>query len=124
MEMKKVMWMLKKDLIVLWRHKPRLISIILFPILMITLFGYGMGGTLENIPVVIVEQSSGPVTDQTVDAMRNMSLYDIKDILKDPEIARDMVDAGEVKAAIILPPNYDNLTSSEPTVVMYLDSSD
>lgn len=124
MEMKKVMWMLKKDLIVLWRHKPRLISIILFPILMITLFGYGMGGTLENIPVVIVEQSSGPVTDQTLDAMRNMSLYDIKDILKDPEIARDMVDAGEVKAAIILPPNYDNLTSSEPTVVMYLDSSD
>ena len=124
MEMKKVMWMLKKDLIVLWRHKPRLISIILFPILMITLFGYGMGGTLENIPVVIVEQSSGPVTDQTVDAMRNMSLYDIKDILKDPEIARDMVDTGEVKAAIILPPNYDNLTSSEPTVVMYLDSSD
>jgi ABC-2 type transport system permease protein len=124
MEMKKVMWMLKKDLIVLWRHKPRLISIILFPILMITLFGYGMGGTLENIPVVIVEQSSGPVTDQTVDAMRNMSLYDIKDILKDPEIAREMVDTGEVKAAIILPPNYDNLTSSEPTVVMYLDSSD
>ncbi|MCQ8905056.1 MAG: ABC transporter permease [Methanothermobacter sp.] len=124
MEMKKVMWMLKKDLIVLWRHKPRLMSIILFPILMITLFGYGMGGTLENIPVVIVEQSSGPVTDQTVDAMRNMSLYDIKDILKDPEIAREMVDTGEVKAAIILPPNYDNLTSSEPTVVMYLDSSD
>ncbi|WP_321211370.1 ABC transporter permease [Methanothermobacter sp. DP] len=123
MEMKKVMWMLKKDLIVLWRHKPRLISIILFPILMITLFGYGMGGTLENIPVVIVEQSSGPLTDQTVAAMRNMSLYDIKDIMKDPETARDMVDAGEVKAAIILPPNYDNLTD-EPTVVMYLDSSD
>ncbi|MGB9837250.1 ABC transporter permease [Methanothermobacter sp.] len=123
MEMKKVMWMLKKDLIVLWRHKPRLISIILFPILMITLFGYGMGGTLENIPVVIVEQSSGPLTDQTVAAMRNMSLYDIKDIMKDPETARDMVDAGEVKAAIILPPNYDNLTE-EPTVVMYLDSSD
>ncbi|MDI9617884.1 ABC transporter permease [Methanothermobacter sp.] len=123
MEMKKIMWMLKKDLIVLWRHKPRLISIILFPILMITLFGYGMGGTLENIPVVIVEQSSGPLTDQTVAEMRNMSLYDIKDIMKDPETARDMVDAGEVKAAIILPPNYDNLTD-EPTVVMYLDSSD
>ena len=123
MEMKKVMWMLKKDLIVLGRHKPRLISLILFPILMITLFGYGLGGTLENIPVVIVEQSSGPLTDQTVAAMKNMNLYDIKDILKDPDTARDMVDTGQVKAAIILPPNYDSM-SEEPTVVMYLDSSD
>ncbi len=65
-ETKKIMWMFKKDLLVLWRHKPRLISILLFPIIMITLFGYGMGGTLENIPVVVVEQSHGQVTDATL----------------------------------------------------------
>jgi ABC-2 type transport system permease protein len=55
-ETKKIWWMLKKDLIVLWRHKPRLMSIIIFPILMIALFGYGMGGTIENVPVVIVNR--------------------------------------------------------------------
>ena len=55
-ETKKIMWMIKKDLLVLWRHKPRLFSIFLFPIIMITLFGYGMGGELENIPVVVVER--------------------------------------------------------------------
>ena len=40
-ETKKMKWMFKKDMMVLWRHKPRLISLILFPIIMITLFGYG-----------------------------------------------------------------------------------
>lgn len=119
------MWMLKKDLMVLWRHKPRLISIMLFPIIMITLFGYGMGGTLENIPVVVVDQSNGPVTDQTLTAIKNMSIYDIKGIISDPEKGKEMVETGQVKAAIILPSNYDNLTTNQAqSVIMYVDSSD
>lgn len=125
METKKVIWMLKKDLIVLWRHKPRLLSLILFPIIMITLFGYGMGGTLENIPIVVVDQSHGSLTNQTLTEIKNMSLYDVKGIISDPDKGKEMVDSGQVKAAIILPSNYDNLTSNQAqTVVLYIDSSD
>jgi len=125
METKKVMWMIKKDLLELWRHKPRLISIILFPIIAIVFFGYGMGGSLENIPIAIVEQSHGPVTDQTVDAIKNMSLYDVKEVTSDPDQGKEMVNSGKVKAAIILPPDYDNLESKQaPTVILYVDSSD
>ncbi len=125
METKKIMWMLKKDLIVLWRHKPRLFSIFLFPILMIALFGYGMGGSIENIPVVVVKQTDGPVTDATLNAIKGMSLYNVKDITNDPQRGREMVESGLVKAAILLPSDYENLTSSNPkSVVIYVDSSD
>jgi len=125
METKKIMWMIKKDLLELWRHKPRLIAMLLFPIIAIVFFGYGMGGSLENIPIVIVEQSHGPVTDQTVTAIKNMSLYDVKEVTSDPDQAKEMVESGAVKAAIILPPDYDNLESRQaPTVILYVDSSD
>jgi ABC-2 type transport system permease protein len=124
-ETKKIMWMFKKDLLVLWRHPPRLISILLFPIIMITLFGYGMGGTLENIPVVVVEQSHGQVTDATLTAIKDMSLYDVKGIITDPDKGKQMVQSGQVKAAIILPSNYDNLNDTQPkSVVVDVDSSD
>ncbi|MCZ3365770.1 MULTISPECIES: ABC transporter permease [Methanobacterium] len=124
-ETKKIMWMFKKDLLVLWRHPPRLISILLFPIIMITLFGYGMGGTLENIPVVVVEQSHGQVTDATLNAIKGMSLYDVKDIITDPDKGKEMVQNGQVKAAIILPANYDDMSSTQPkSVVVDVDSSD
>ncbi len=124
-ETKKIWWMFKKDLLVLWRHPPRLISILLFPIIMITLFGYGMGGTLENIPVVVVEQSHGQVTDATLTAIKGMSLYDVKDIITDPDKGKQMVQSGQVKAAIILPTNYDNLNDPQPkNVVIDVDSSD
>lgn len=124
-ETKKIMWMLKKDLIVLWRHKPRLLSIFIFPILMIALFGYGMGGSIENIPVVVVKQTNGPVTDATLNAIKGMSLYDVKDIINDPQMGREMVESGQVKAAIIMPPDYENLNSTNAkSVVVYVDSSD
>ncbi len=125
METKKIMWMIKKDLLELWRHKARLISVLLFPIIAIVFFGYGMGGSLENIPIAIVEESHGPLTDHTVSIIKNMSLYDVKEITADPDQAKKMVNSGEVKAAIILPPDYDNLTSKQtPTVILYVDSSD
>ena len=124
-ETKKIWWMIKKDLLVLWRHKPRLFSILLFPILMIALFGYGMGGEIENIPVVIVKQTDGPVTDATLNAIKGMSLYNVKDIISDPQRGREMVESGQVKAAILLPSDYENLASSNSkSVVVYVDSSD
>jgi ABC-2 type transport system permease protein len=124
-ETKKIMWMIKKDLIVLWRHKPRLFSIFIFPILMIALFGYGMGGSIENIPVVVVKQTDGPVTDATLNAIKGMSLYNVKDMINDPQRGREMVESGQVKAAILLPPDYENLNSSNSkSVVVYVDSSD
>ena len=124
-ETKKIMWMVKKDLLVLWRHKPRLISLFLFPIIMITLFGYGMGGTLNNVPVVVVDQSQGPLTDATLTAIKGNTLYDVKDITSDPAKGLQDVQNGMAKAAIILPTDYDNLnTTSQKSIVVDVDSSD
>ncbi len=124
-ETKKLKWIFKKDIMVLWRHKPRLISYLLFPIIMITLFGYGFGGTVTDIPVVIVSQSSGPVTNATIDAIKSESLYDVTSIINDPNQGRQLVLNGQDKAAIILPSNYDDMQSNTPkNVVLDIDSSD
>ena len=125
MEGKKFIWMLKKDLLTLWRHKPRLISMFLFPIIMITLFGYGMGGSIENVPIAIVDQSHGNMTDQTLMAIKDMSLFEVKEITSNVNYGKEMVEKGEVKATVILPSNYDDLSIDQSkTVVLYLDSSD
>ncbi|MBZ9570393.1 ABC transporter permease [Methanobrevibacter sp. TMH8] len=125
MESKKFLWMLKKDLLSLYRHPSRMIAMFLFPIIMITLFGYGMGGDIENVPIVIAEQSHGNITDQTLMAVKDMSLFEVKNITTNVNQAKEMVNNGQVKAAIILPPNYDDISSDQSkTVVLYLDSSD
>ena len=122
METKKVWWMIKKDLLTLWRHKVQFVSLILFPILMVALCGWGMGGTVENTPVVIVKQTSGEITDQAINAIKADNTFEVKDILSDPDEAKRMVDDGEVRSAIILSPNFEEGDSRN--VVLYIDSSD
>ena len=122
MESKKILWMIKKDLLTLWRHKVQFVSLILFPILMIALCGWGMGGTVENTPVVIVKQTSGYITDQAINAIKEDKTFEVKDILSDPDEAKKMVDKGEVKSAIILSSDFEK--DGSRNAILYIDSSD
>ncbi|MGN1186770.1 MAG: ABC transporter permease, partial [Methanobrevibacter wolinii] len=123
-EYKKMFWMIKKEWLSLKRHPSRLAAIIIMPIVMILLFGYGMGGDLTDLPVVVVSQSHGNLTDTTLNDIKSTSVFKVTDIMDNVTEAKEMVDNGKVKAAIILPTNYDDDTNSQKTATLYLDSSD
>lgn len=124
-EFKKFGWMIKKELISLKRHPGRLASILIFPIVMILLFGYGMGGDMTDLPIVVVSQSNGELTDLTLDTIKSTETYHVIEVIDDPAKAEEMVDRGDVKAAIIMPDDYDDTNSSnQKAVTLYLDSSD
>jgi len=89
---------------------------------MIALCGWGMGGTVENTPVVIVKQTSGDITDQAINAIKADQTYEVKNILSDPDEAKKMVDNGEVKSAIILSQGFEEDDSRN--AILYIDSSD
>ncbi|MBQ6444416.1 MAG: ABC transporter permease [Methanosphaera sp.] len=122
MEFNKFKWMIKKDLLTLWRHKVQFVSLILFPVVMVALCGWGMGGTVENTPVIIVKQTSGHITDEAINTIKSDTTYDVKDIIDDADKAKEKVDKGEVKAAIILSSNFED--SDSRNAVLYIDSSD
>lgn len=123
-EPKKFWWMIKKELISLKRHPGRLISILAFPIIMILLFGYGMGGEMTDLPIVVVSQSHGDLTDLTLDTIKSTETYHVVEVMDSLSDAKSRVDSGEVKAAIILPSDYDDDSSQQKGVTLYLDSSD
>ncbi len=123
-EPKKFWWMIKKELISLKRHPGRLISILAFPIIMILLFGYGMGGEMTDLPIVVVSQSHGDLTDLTLDTIKSTETYHVVEVMDSLSDAKARVDSGEVKAAIILPSDYDDDSTQQKGVTLYLDSSD
>ncbi len=123
-EPKKFWWMIKKELISLKRHPGRLVSILAFPIIMILLFGYGMGGEMTDLPIVVVSQSHGDLTDLTLDTIKSTETYHVVEVMDSLSDAKHRVDTGEVKAAIILPSDYDDDSSQQKGVTLYLDSSD
>lgn len=123
-EPKKFWWMIKMEVISLKRHPGRLVSIIAFPMIMILLFGYGMGGEMTDLPIVVVSQSHGDLTDLTLDTIKSTETYHVVEVIDSLDEGKKRVDAGEVKAAIILPQDYDANTTQQKGVTLYLDSSD
>ena len=123
-EPKKFWWMIKKELISLKRHPARLVSILAFPIIMILLFGYGMGGEMTDLPIVVVSQDHGDLTDLTLDTIKSTETYHVVEVIDSLSDGKARVDSGEVKAAIILPADYDEDSSQQKSVTLYLDSSD
>ena len=123
-EPNKFWWMIKKELISLKRHPARLVSILAFPIIMILLFGYGMGGEMTDLPIVVVSQDSGNLTDLTLDTIKSTETYQVVEVIDSLSEGKSRVDSGEVKAAIILPSDYDSDSSQQKAVTLYLDSSD
>jgi ABC-2 type transport system permease protein len=91
---------------------------------MILLFGYGMGGEMTDLPIVVVSQSHGDLTDLTLDTIKSTETYHVVEVMDNLNDGKERVENGEVKAAIILPSDYDDDSSSQKGVTLYLDSSD
>ena len=56
----------KKEFVILSRKKALLIPLMLFPIIMIVFFGFGMGGTVKNAPILVINDDTGRASSSLV----------------------------------------------------------
>jgi ABC-2 type transport system permease protein len=101
-----------KDLILALRDPGYLVVILLTPfaltLAMTAAFGRGNGGSgLASVPVVIVNQDTGEMGGLLVELMESPELADLllPTRLDDVAAARAQVDADQVAAAVIIPPD-------------------
>jgi ABC-2 type transport system permease protein len=124
----------RKEFKILFRKKWLIIPLFLFPIIMIVFFGYGMGGTVKNSPIIISNSDTGTASLALVkeigsytpkyNANPMFSITYTKDMSQSE--AESKINAGMYKGALIIPPDYsDNLAKNKPTSLTLLtDSSD
>lgn len=124
----------KKEFKILSRKKALVIPLFLFPIIMIVFFGYGMGGTVKNAPILIVNDDTGRASSFLVQEIGNYSgKYDgnpmfsvtyTKDMSQSE--AESKIDAGIYKGVLLIPHDYsDSIAKNESTSLTLLtDSSD
>jgi ABC-2 type transport system permease protein len=123
-----------KEFKLLSRKKALLIPLILFPIIMIIFFGYGMGGTVKNAPILIVNDDTGTASNSLVQQIGSytgkyngepmFSITYAKDMSRSK--AESQIDAGVYKAVLLIPSDYsDKLAKNESvSLTLLTDSSD
>ena len=113
-----------------FRRNPLVLAMSIFmPIIYLVILGNSFQGKLQALPVVVVNQDSGPYSRSLMDNLRaikagpkTLTILGIKD-QKD---AIDGVKEGRYKAGLIIPPDFSKRVSlkRKPEVGLFLDNTD
>ena len=124
----------KKEFKILFRKKALIIPLVLFPIIMIVFFGYGMGGTVKEAPILIVNDDTGRASSSLVQEIGSYAEKYGGDPMFSVTYTKDMsqseaeskVNDGMYKGVLIIPPEYsDSVAKNESiTLTLLTDSSD
>jgi ABC-2 type transport system permease protein len=99
--------------------------IIAMPILQLFLLGYAATTDIKNISIAVWDQSQTVQSRALLDAFRGADYFRINYSVGSEEEYRLLIEKGEARAALIIPPDYDErLLEGNAQVSMVLDGSD
>ena len=116
---------IRKEFIQILRDPRTLIMILFIPVMQLFLLGYSATSDVRNIPIAVYDQSRSPESRALLDAFRAADYFRIAyDVGSNAEIL-DLIERGNARAAIIIPPDYNrSLLNGDAQVAIILDGSD
>jgi len=104
-------------------HDRRTVAFVLIvPIVLILVFGYGFGGQPTHVATVVVNQDQGPAGSALLAALPN-GVLDLSSATSTAN-AWSAVESGNDWAAIIIGPNFTAMArAGTPSLTLYLDGS-
>ncbi len=116
---------IRKEFIQILRDPRTLALIIAMPILQLFLLGYAATTDVKNISLAVWDQSQSAQSRTLLDAFRSADYFRVKYIVRSQEEYRALIEGGQARAALIIPPDYDQqLANGKAQVSMVLDGSD
>lgn len=127
-----------KDTTIRFRDRNALILMVLAPLVLSAIIGSAFGGFLNSsdpvpfdaIPVLFINQDDGEMGQQFADILTSDALGDLLAVteMTDETAAREQVQRGEARSAIVIPPDFsaafDGETAVSPALVrVYADPS-
>jgi len=116
---------IRKEFIQIWRDPRTLALILVIPVMQLFLLGYAATTDVRNVPLAVWDQSRSPESRALLDAFRAADYFRIAFDAGSERELRGLIENGEARAALIIPPDYSQrLLEGEAQVAMVLDGSD
>jgi len=116
---------IRKEFIQIVRDKRALAMILVIPIMQLFLLGYAATNDVRNIPLAVYDQCRCAESRALLDAYRAADYFRLAYSAVSEEEIRSLIENGQARAAIIIPPDYNTrLTKGDTTVAFILDGSD
>lgn len=98
--------MLRKEFIQMRRDRLTMAMMIGLPAIQLALFGYAIRTEVRHLPTIVLDESRSSASRGLVDAMRNTGNFDIVVHTTDRAVVRREIEAGNARAALIIPPGF------------------
>ena len=116
---------IRKEFIQILRDKRTLAIILLIPILQLFMLGYAANNDVRNIPLAVYDQCRCTESRSLLDAYRSADYFKLAYSVNSEDEIRQLIENGDARAAIIIPPDYDTrLVKGDAQVAFILDGSD
>lgn len=129
--MKRFVWgrywsVVKKEVIQIKRDRPSLAIALVMPLMMLFLFGYAVNTDVNDIKMVVWDQSATADSRELVQEFVNTRVFAMTEHASGYKAIESMLDDGQASVALVIPPDYARkLDRNEPTdVQLLIDGSD
>jgi ABC-2 type transport system permease protein len=116
----------KKEIIQILRDSRSLIIVLIMPVILVLLFGYGVSLDLKHLPVYVYDRDGTQQSQDLLKRFQASSYFDIVRVVNDyPAVVRAL-DDGQAKMGIVIPWNFSqNLRNGGPVQIQALvDATD
>ncbi len=116
---------IRKEFIQIFRDPRTLALVILMPMMQLFLLGYAATSDVKNISLAVWDQSQSQQSRALLDAFRSANYFSIDYAVGSDAEYRTLIEAGDIRAALIIPPDYEQrLLEGNAQVSLVLDGSD
>ncbi len=117
--------MIRKEFIQIVRDPRTLIVIVIIPIMQLFLLGFAATNDVRNVQLAVWDQNRSSESRTLIDTFRAANYFTIAYEVGSQKDIQDLIETGQVRAALIIPPDYDReLAAGNANVSMILDGSD
>jgi len=124
--LRRVFAVVGKELRQLRRDRLTYAMIIGIPATQLLLFGYAINLDVRELPAAIVDHAQTSRSREFVQALAQTQVFRFTEVTSDPSEARSRIRAGEIKAALVVPRDFERrlLATDEPVAQLLVDGSE
>ncbi len=118
--------LIRKEFIQILRDPRTLILVLVVPVMQLFLLGYAATNEVRNVPLAVFDMDRSPEARRLLEAYQAADYFQIAyDVDSEAEL-RELIDRGEARAGLIIPPDYSARLHDQGTtrISFVLDGSD
>ena len=106
MNIRRMMSIVKKEIIQIRRDPPSLVMAFVVPVMMLMIFGYAVTTDVDHINTAVLDMSKSQQSRQMITVFRNTGYFDPDLYVESSDEMTRLLDSGEAKVGLIIPRDY------------------